>query len=136
VPADDEIIYRDTGDVDIFQLARLFEQAGWHHRTKNLGRLARLVSGSAFIVSAWRSDRLIGFARAISDGVSDAYISTVAVEELEGQSEILRELLRRLMAGHDEIAFILQAPPALAAFYAEAGFEPAPNMFRRPRKSE
>jgi predicted GNAT family N-acyltransferase len=130
-----DISYRDTQDVDIFQLARLFEQAGWHHRTHDLGQLARLVSGSTYVVSAWRKDLLVGFARAISDCVSNAYISTVAIAEHEGQKEILRELLRRLMQGRDEITFVLQAQPTLVDFFTEEGFEPAPHMYQRPRRS-
>jgi hypothetical protein len=136
VKADATITYRDTKDVDLFQLARLFERAGWHHRTRDLGRLARLVTHSMYVVSAWRGDTLVGFARAISDGVSNAYISTVAVLEDEGQKEILHQLIRRLMDGRDEITFVLQAVPALASFYTEEGFEPAEEMYHRPRKSE
>jgi predicted GNAT family N-acyltransferase len=135
VPVADEVTYRESKDVDIFQLARLFERAGWHDRTRDLGRLARLVKGSTFVVSAWRGDSLVGFARAISDGVSNAYISTVAVLESEPQREILHELLHRLMKGHDDITFVLQAVPAFASFYRSEGFEPASEMYRRPRKA-
>jgi hypothetical protein len=135
VKADVEVTYRDTKDVDIFQLAKLFDRAGWHHRTKDLGQLARLVHNSTYVVSAWRGDDLVGFARAISDEISNAYISTVAVSEEDGRKEILHELLFRLMDGRDEITFVLQAVPALASFYGERGFEPAPEMFRRPRKA-
>jgi hypothetical protein len=133
--APSDITYRDTKDVDIFQLARLFERAGWHDRTRDLGRLASLVSGSTYVVSAWRGDALVGFARAISDGVSNAYISTVAVLESENQKEVLHQLLRRLVDGRDGITFVLQAVPSLASFYKDEGFEPAPEMVRRPRKS-
>jgi hypothetical protein len=135
VPEASEITYRDTKDVDIFQLARLFERAGWHDRTRDLGRLARLVSGSTHVVSAWRGDTLLGFARAISDGVSNAYISTVAVLDTEEQKDILHQLLHRLMDGKEDITFVLQAVPALASFYKDEGFEPAPEMVRRPRRS-
>jgi hypothetical protein len=135
VKADATIVYRDTKDVDIFQLAKLFDRAGWHHRTSDLGRLARLVQNSTYVVSAWRHDELVGFARAISDDVSNAYISTVAVSDEDGKKEILGELIRRLVQGRDEITFVLQAVPALAVFYKEQGFEPAPEMFRRTRKA-
>jgi hypothetical protein len=134
VPDASKVTYRDTRDVDIFQLAQLFERAGWHDRTRDLGQLARLVSGSTHVVSAWRGDRLVGFARAISDGVSNAYISTVAVLESEPQKEILHELIHRLMEGRDDITFVLQAVPALMSFYEEEGFEPAKDMVRRPRR--
>jgi ribosomal protein S18 acetylase RimI-like enzyme len=130
-----EITYRDTRDVDVFQLAKLFEQAGWHHRTRDLGRLARVVSGSTFVVSAWDEGQLVGFARAMSDGASDAHISTIAVLEPYRRRGIGRELLRRLVVGRDELAFIMHAPPELATFCTKVGFKPAPNMFRRSRRS-
>ena len=133
--SDDAIQYRSTPDVDIFQLAKLFEQAGWHHRTRDLGRLARVVSGSTYVASAWDADRLVGFARAISDGASDAHISTVAVDEDYRRQGIGQELVRRLVEGHDDLAFIAHAPEGLAGFCSKVGFKPAPNMFRRPRKS-
>jgi ribosomal protein S18 acetylase RimI-like enzyme len=129
------ITYRTTPDIDIFQLAKLFDQAGWQHRTRDLGRLARVVSGSMFVVSAWDAERLVGFARAISDGASDAQISTVAVHEDYRRKGIAKELIRRLLRGHDDLAFIVHAPSELSKFCAKAGFKPAPSMFRRSRKS-
>ena len=127
----DEISYHDTQDVDIFQLARLFEQAGWHDRSRDTGRLAKLVSGSLFVVSAWHGDRLVGFARAISDGVSHAYVSDVAVREDYRRRGIGRELLRRLVSGRDDISFVLHARADLEAFCAERGFQVATDMWRR-----
>jgi ribosomal protein S18 acetylase RimI-like enzyme len=131
----DEISYHDTQDVDIFQLARLLEQAGWHNRSRDTGRLAKLVSGSTFIVSAWHGDRLVGFARAISDGVSHAYISDVAVLEDYRRRGIAREILRRIVLGRDEICFVLHARPDLEAFCTAAGFQVAPDVWRRPPKA-
>jgi ribosomal protein S18 acetylase RimI-like enzyme len=135
VKDDAAISYRSTPDVDIFQLAKLFEQAGWHHRTRDLGRLARVVAGSMFVVSAWDDQVLVGFARAISDGASDAQISTVAVHEDYRRRGIGTELIRRLLDGHEELAFVAHGPSELADFCAKVGFKPAPNMFRRSRKS-
>jgi GNAT superfamily N-acetyltransferase len=134
VAGDGEITYRDTPDVDIFQLARLFEQAGWHDRTHDLGRLARVVQGSTFVATAWDDGRLVGFARAISDGVSDALLSTITVLEGYRRKGIGRELLRRILHGHDEIAFVLQAPAELASFCVGAGFERVRDVYRRTRR--
>jgi len=132
---DVEISYHDTQDVDIFQLARLLEQAGWHNRSRDTGRLAKLVSGSTFVASAWHGDRLVGFARAISDGVSNAYITEVAVLEDYRRRGIGRALVLRLLRGRDDISFVLQAGPELEEFYTEVGFQVAPNMWLRSGKA-
>src|SRR3982751_2652476 len=73
------IRYSEAHDVDLEQLAGLFVSAGWNERARDRTKLAALVANSRFVVSAWDGGRLVGFARAISDGVSNAYVSTVAV---------------------------------------------------------
>jgi hypothetical protein len=57
------IAYRDgCDDVDLQQLAALFESVGWNFRTRDAGRLARMVRGSMYGVSALDGDKLVGFA--------------------------------------------------------------------------
>jgi ribosomal protein S18 acetylase RimI-like enzyme len=48
-------------------------------------------------VGAWEDERLIGFARAVSDGVFRAYIEDVVVHENYRRSGIGQKLLSRLM---------------------------------------
>src|SRR5512134_2865403 len=103
------IVYRDTHEVDLDQLTTLFNSVGWERRTVDRDRLAQLVHGSMFVVSAWDGDRLVGFARAISDGATNAYISTVAVLPEYQKRGIGRELIRRLLGGRDHLQFVLHA---------------------------
>ncbi len=134
--SDVPIIYRDTHEVDLDQLATLFNAVGWERRTTNRERLAQLVRGSLYVVSAWDGDRLVGFARAISDGASNAYISTVAVLPEYQKRGIGRELLQRLIADRDGIQFVLHANERAYPFYLhlDLGFEPFENVLVRPRK--
>jgi ribosomal protein S18 acetylase RimI-like enzyme len=130
------IVYRDTHEVDLDQLTVLFNAVSWERRTADRERLAQLVHGSLYVISAWESDRLAGFARAISDGAFNAYISTVAVlPEYQGHS-IGRELVRRLMAGRDGVQFVLHANERAYPFYLhiDLGFEPFDHVLMRPRK--
>ena len=127
-------VYREGHDVDLEQLAALFASAGWHERAADRARLRQQLVGAMFVVSAWEGDTLVGFARAISDGATNAYISTVAVlPEYQGRG-IGRELVRRLTSGREGIVFILHARPKVIAFYLKCGFQHADNMLRIPRK--
>ena len=130
------IRYRDTHDVDLDQLATLFDAVGWQRRTADRARLAQLVHGSWWVVSAWEGDRLVGFARAISDGATNAYISTVAVLPEFQRRGIGREVLRRLLEGRDGIQFVLHANDNAYPFYLHIGldFRPFENVLVRPRK--
>jgi len=131
------ILYCDTHEVDLDQLTVLFNAVGWERRTVDRDRLALLVRGSLYVVSAWEGDRLVGFARAISDGASNAYISTVAVLPEYQKRGIGRELIQRLIADHDGIQFVLHANDHAYPFYLhlDVGFEPVTNMLIRRRKS-
>ncbi len=128
------IEYRETQDVDLFQLARLFDSAGWTHRLGDFSRLAQLVRGSMYVISAWDRERLVGFARAISDGAFNAYISTTAVLPDYQNRGIGREMVRRLLADRDGILFVLHADPVVHPFWEKVGFERAGDMLRRRRR--
>lgn len=130
------ITYTDSHDIDLDQLSVLFNAVGWERRTADRDRLAQLVRGSLWVVSALADGKLVGFARAVSDGATNAYVSTVAVlPGYQGQG-IGREIMRRLIAGHDGIQFVLHANPSAYPFYLhlDLGFEPMSNMLYRPRK--
>ena len=71
------ISYSDGHIVDLDQLGELLLTGGWERRDR--ARLAQEVAGSRYVVSAWDGSGLVGFARAISDGVRNGYISTVVV---------------------------------------------------------
>lgn len=130
------IAYRDTHEVDLDQLTVLFNAVGWQRRTTDRARLAQLVRGSTYVVSAWEGDRLVGFARAISDGAFNAYISTVAVLPDYQKRGIGRELVQCLIEGRDGIQFVLHANAGAYPFYLhlDLGFEPFEQVLMRPRR--
>ena len=129
------IEYRDqTHTLDLHQLARLFDAVGWQHRTRDPERLAQMVRGSMYGVSAHDGEELVGYARAISDGAFNAYVSTVAVLPEYQRQGIGREMIRRLLDGRDRVQFVLHARAEVHPFYAACGFQPAPDMLRRDRR--
>jgi ribosomal protein S18 acetylase RimI-like enzyme len=127
------IDYRETHEVDLDQLLALMRTGGF--RGDDRARLVQQVAGARYVVSAWDGPRLVGFARAISDGVSNAYVSTVAVLPGYQGRGIGRELIARLLAGKDGISFVLRARPEVQAFYEKCGFSAAPDMMWRPRST-
>jgi ribosomal protein S18 acetylase RimI-like enzyme len=130
------ILYRATHEIDLDQLTTLFNSVGWERRTSDRDRLAQLVRGSPYVISAWDADRLVGFARAISDGAFNAYISTVAVLPEYQKRGIGRELISRLLEGRDHLQFVLHANESAYPFYLhlDQGFEPFEMVLARRRK--
>ena len=96
--------------------------------------LAAQLAGSRWLVHAHAAGRLVGFARAISDGTSTAYLSAVMVDPDYRRQGIGRRMLEHLMHGRDAIKFVLHTRPEATAFYAALGFGPASNMLVRERR--
>jgi GNAT superfamily N-acetyltransferase len=125
------IEYKDDREcLDLEQLTRLRAAAGWTVRDPVVDRakLEGQIAGARWVVSAWDGPRMVGFARAISDGVTNAYVSTVVVDGDYRKRGIGRELIVRLVSHSEAIRWVLHSRPEVAGFYARLGFEPAPDM--------
>jgi ribosomal protein S18 acetylase RimI-like enzyme len=87
-----------------------------------------MIRGSyCFMVARTLDGRIIGMARVISDGFSDAYIQDVAVLESYRRQGVGRELVRRLtqLCVSRKIGWIgLVAEPGTQGLYEELGFGP------------
>ena len=86
--------YRPVTLQDYDQVRQFLSENGWAHRVADPNRFARMMQGSDRTVVAWDGERVVGFARALCDGVSNGYLSMVAVaEDQRGQGHRARGLL-------------------------------------------
>lgn len=113
------------------ELAGLYREAGWIDREDSTGFIAPAIEGSAAAVGAFSGGRLIGMGRALSDGVSDAFIQDVAVKREFRKRGIGGEIVRRLAAllkerGVDWIGLV--GEPGTESFYRNLGFEEQKNF--------
>jgi aralkylamine N-acetyltransferase len=109
------------------QIISLYRTQGWweHCDDDKNDLVTRIVAGSHCFVVAAEGNTIIGMGRAISDGVSDAYIQDLTVLPAYRDSgiggNILRLLLERLRA--EGISWIgLIAEPGSRNLYERAGF--------------
>jgi N-acetylglutamate synthase-like GNAT family acetyltransferase len=65
--------------LDLSQLQQLFQVAAFWARDRRIEDLAIAIANSHPVVSVWQDDRLIGFARATSDGIYRATIWDVVI---------------------------------------------------------
>jgi len=108
-------------------IVALYRAGGWWKDEYNPDEIPRLISGSfAFVVAVdTGSGRAVGMGRAISDGVSDAYIQDLVVlSGYRGQdlgTAMVSSLIEQCReAGITWIALI--AEPGSEAFYLPLGF--------------
>ncbi|MFQ6039663.1 MAG: GNAT family N-acetyltransferase [Candidatus Poribacteria bacterium] len=101
---------------------RLLKQTNWADE-RDIPGIETMMENSFLTIGAWDDDRLIGFARVLSDGVYRALIDDVVVDELyRGKgigTEIIKHLLSRL--GQVEEIF-LRTEKEMVSFYERLGF--------------
>lgn len=123
----DTVEVRVIGSVDAGAVARLYRLAGWWDEKWDGGFIVPMAAGSAAVAGAFAgTGEMVGFARAISDGASDAYIQDVVVDPRFRRrgiaSEMVRTLVRELRRrGVDWIGLI--GAPGTRGLYERCGFE-------------
>lgn len=123
-----QIEYTIVKSTDNAALLELYRGPGWWQQDANpkyLNTIARIVAQSFCFVIAQREDEIIGMGRALSDGISDAYIQDVTVKESERGQGIGKEIIRTLVKYLKEhkIQWIgLISEPGYEGFYSSLGF--------------
>lgn len=111
------------------EIVELYKSAGWwQDAAEARAVISAMIRGSfCFMVARLPEGRIVGMARVISDGCSDAYIQDVVVLPSYRKQGIGRELIRRLTeyCVARKIAWIgLIAEPGTREFYEELGYGP------------
>jgi len=112
-------------------LAELYREAGWVGPEENCEFIRRVTAGSTVFVAVYDQARIIGMGRAISDGVSDAYIQDIAVLNAYRRQGIGGEIVRRIVAALEarHIDWIaLVGEPGTENFYRGLGFVAKPGF--------
>lgn len=118
-----------------YELVRAFlSENGWAHRVADPERFAKMLDHSDRTAVAWDRAQVVGFARALCDGVSNGLLSMVAVaEDWRGQG-IGGEMVRRLMGDDPSITWTLRAGRGSEDFWRKMGFAVSEITMERVRK--
>lgn len=91
------------------------------HNGRTTEQLRASFANSAVVAIAWDGDRVVGTARALSDGVGNAYVVDVWTQSAYRGRGIGSELMSRLVAALDGQHVYLFTDDAVA-FYEKLGF--------------
>ncbi|MCX7704434.1 MAG: GNAT family N-acetyltransferase [Planctomycetota bacterium] len=128
------IQYKEGNKIPLKELRRLYAAVRWLHFTRP--KLLRTVyDRSDYVVSAWDGKKLVGVARAISDGVFNAYLPDVLVDPQYRRIGIARELVRRILKHYDGLynITVVAEDEGGRAFFYNCGFTQMRVALRRMR---
>jgi GNAT superfamily N-acetyltransferase len=108
---------------------------GWQERVSDPERFRELMERTGRAVVAWDDSRVIGFARALCDEVSNGYISMVAVAADRRGLGVGRKLIEELIGEDDRrITWVLRAGSGSRGFWEKMGFKVSEVAMERVRE--
>jgi ribosomal protein S18 acetylase RimI-like enzyme len=103
------------------QVLALYQAVAWWPE-RTTAQLSAVLRGSP-AVGAWQGGQLIGFARAVTDGVLRAYVEDVIVAPAHRGRGVGQALLSRLIEGLGSIPVVtLFCSPGLVRYYGASSF--------------
>ena len=108
---------------------------GWAHRVGDANDFARLIEASQrTAVAIGSAGEVVGFARGITDGISNGYLSMVVVSSANRRQGIGRALVQHIMGSSPGITWVLRAGREGAAeFFSKLGFSVSTIAMERSR---
>jgi predicted N-acetyltransferase YhbS len=125
--------YRPITPGDYESVRQFLSNVGWQHRVADAEKFVKMLRNTNRAVVAVDGARVVGFARALCDEVSNGYISMVAVApDMRGRG-VGRELVRQLIKDDTGITWVLRAGRGSGAFWERMGFRCSEVAMERVR---
>ncbi|MBL7997159.1 MAG: GNAT family N-acetyltransferase [Candidatus Kapabacteria bacterium] len=126
-----DLQYSTRRDFDFNSVYALYVNAGWTSYTSRPDVLREAIRESRFVLTAWSGERIVGFLRAVGDGLTIIYIQDILVIDEYRRQGIGSELLRRTLHHYQNVRQILlltDNQPETISFYKSVGLQQAHEL--------
>jgi ribosomal protein S18 acetylase RimI-like enzyme len=108
---------------------------GWSHRVGSASQFRTLIKNSDYAVVALADGVIAGFARAITDHLSNGYVSMLLVLPSHRRMGIGRSLMKNLLERSSGITWVLRASrDGAKEFFSSLGFTPSVDAMELKRQ--
>lgn len=128
------MLIRPIIPVEVEAARRLLADNGWTQKVEDPAKFERLLERSQVALVAVHEDQVVGFVRALTDGVFNGYISMLVVAKAHRGKGLATALMREAMGTNQEITWVLRADrDGVAYFYRKLGFSSSAVTMERRR---
>lgn len=115
----------DQSKVDLYQLQELYNIAAFWAKDRSLEKLEIAIAHSKPVVTVWHGSKMIGFARATSDGVYRATIWDVLIHPDYQRMGLGRKLVETILAHPhiNQVEKVYLMTTHQQTFYKKIGFK-------------
>ncbi len=126
---------RPVEPTEIEAVRQLLLDNGWQHRVGSTSQLAELISRSRLALVAVSEGKVVGFVRALGDGLTNGYVSMLVVAESHRRRGVGRAMMQAVIGDNDQITWVLRAArdESVIAFYERLGFVRSTVAMERTR---
>ncbi|KML30961.1 N-acetyltransferase [Priestia aryabhattai] len=108
-------------NVEWSRMKEIYHSVGWTNHNEE--KIKKVFQSSNVVTIAYDEDNIAGFGRALSDGVFNAAIYDVVVDEHYQNKGIGQKVIKNLLAQLDDISCVhLVSTAGNEEFYRKAGF--------------
>ncbi|WP_338488237.1 GNAT family N-acetyltransferase [Ruoffia tabacinasalis] len=121
-----KITFKNSKELDIEKVEKLYNDVGWVSYTKKMEVLQQALRNSLEVITAWHGEELIGLIRAVGDGLTILYVQDILVLNAYQNQGVATQLMDKMLEKFKNVrqkVLLTEEAPDVRHFYEKNEFQ-------------